>query len=504
MKKDDDITDLEKDEENIPENGGGDEDTDLKSLIKKAQEELGELQQKIKAANIPVIILFEGWGASGKGYIISKLISELDPRGFKVYTTGAYTSDEKRYPPMKRYWTKIPQYGQISIFDRSWYRDVSISFVEDGISNLETEHRFDDILDFEEQLADDGYVILKFFLKISKKEQKKRFEKLELNPSTRWRVTENDWRHHRMYSEYKNAFETMIQKTGKNYAPWHEVDACSKKRAVFEICRITEETFKAALLREKIKTAGEVRINPKIPVMPQKKLNQVNLCVKLEDEVYSQKLDSAQRRLFELHNLLYQKKIPLIIVYEGWDAAGKGGNIKRLTDGLDPRGYEVIPVGAPTPPELYRHYMWRFWNSLPKDGHIAIYDRSWYGRVMVERIEGFCTEEQWKRAFDEMNRFELTLRNWGAIIIKLWIHIDANEQLRRFTERQNTPQKQWKITDEDWRNRNKWELYETAVDDMLRYTNTSFAPWVIIEGNDKKYARVKALTSVIDHIVGSI
>jgi len=201
-----------------------------------------------------------------------------------------------------------------------------------------------------------------------------------------------------------------------------------------------------------------------------------------------------------LHNILYQKKIPLIIVYEGWDAAGKGGNIKRLTDGLDPRGFEVIPVAAPTPPELYRQYLWRFWGSLPKSGHIAIYDRSWYGRVMVERLEGFCTEAQWKRAFDEMNHFELSLKRWGAVIIKFWLHIDSDEQLRRFTERQNTPEKQWKITAEDWRNREKWTQYEQAVGDMLMYTNTDYAPWVVIESNNKKYARVAAIKAVIKQI----
>lgn len=195
---------------------------------------------------------------------------------------------------------------------------------------------------------------------------------------------------------------------------------------------------------------------------------------------------------------MYRRRIPLIVVYEGWDAAGKGGNIKRLTDGLDPRGYEVIPVGAPMPSELYRHYLWRFWNSLPKNGHIAIYDRSWYGRVMVERIEGFCTEEQWKRAFDEMNHFELDLYEWGAVIIKFWLHIDQNEQLNRFNERRNSEDKKWKITDEDWRNRSKWDLYEKAVDDMLYYTNTDYAPWVVIESNNKKFARLKAIDAVVE------
>ncbi len=477
------------------------EKINYKELLKEVTERLAPLQQKIKAAKIPVIVLFEGWGASGKGYIIEKLISQLDPRGCKVFTTGAVTEDEKRFPLMRRYWAKIPEYGWISVFDRSWYRDVSISAVEDGISDTDIKRRFYEINDMEKQLTDDGYVLLKFFLRISKNEQKKRFEELENNPATSWRVTADDWRHHRMYGEYEQAFDKMIKETNSNPdAQWITVNAKNRKKAAYEVCCIFEKACLAALAREKIKTADSIRIDSSILTMPIKPLSEYDLSAKLDNDEYKQRLKAAQDRLFYLHNLLYRRRIPLIIVYEGWDAAGKGGNIKRLTEGLDPRGYEVIPTAAPTPPELYRQYLWRFWNSLPKSGHIAIYDRSWYGRVMVERLEGFCTEAQWKRAFDEMNHFELSLRKWGAIIIKLWLQIDKDEQLARFTDRQNTPEKQWKITDEDWRNREKWDVYEVAVNDMLKYTNTDYAPWVVIESNDKKFARVKAIETVVEHI----
>lgn len=473
------------------------EESDIKKLTQTVQKKLAGLQQQIKEAKIPVIILFEGWGASGKGSIIGTLITELDPRGFKVYTTGSPTSNELRFPPMRRYWTKIPEYGRMSIFDRSWYRDVSISAVEDGISDKEIDRRFADILNLERQLSDDGYILLKFFLHLSKKEQKKRFETLEANRATSWRVTADDWRHHRMYAEYSRAFLDMIFRTDREYAPWIQIDAKNKKQASYEVCSHVESALEAALKRQRATSAPCIRTDDQIKAIPTGQLHSYDLSVSIDDEDYKTALKTAQARLFELHNMMYQRRIPLIIVYEGWDAAGKGGNIKRLTDGLDPRGYEVIPVAAPTPPELYRHYMWRFWNSLPKNGHIAIYDRSWYGRVMVERIEKFCNDEQWKRAFDEINHFELNLCDWGVVIIKLWLHIDRDEQLVRFNERQNSDDKRWKITDEDWRNRSKWDLYENAVDDMLRYTNTENAPWVVIESNDKKFARVKAINAVI-------
>ena len=207
-----------------------------------------------------------------------------------------------------------------------------------------------------------------------------------------------------------------------------------------------------------------------------------------------------QKKLGELHNRLYRKRIPLIIAYEGWDAAGKGGNIKRITGALDPRGFEVHPIASPEPKEKARHYLWRFWTRLPKTGHIAIFDRTWYGRVMVERIEGFCGTNDWQRAYNEINEFEKELVDWGAVVIKFWVQIDKDTQLARFKERENTPEKRWKITDEDWRNREKWEEYESAIDEMMQKTSTAYAPWHVLESVDKKYARIKALKIVIEEL----
>ncbi len=472
--------------------------------IKAAQDRLAVLQQKIKELSIPVVILFEGWGASGKGAIISKLINTLDPRSFKVYTIGEPNADELRRPLMWRYWNKIPEYGKMSVFDRSWYRDVSISRVEGEMTGGELDKRFREINEFEAQLTDDGYVLLKFFLSISKKEQRRRFTALEADRATKWRVTAADWKHHRDYDRYEEAFDEMRRRTNRDYAPWIVIDAKKRKDATLRVFEETISTLenRIALNSEPRPSADllPIKTRPEITPLPIAPLDAYDLNVSYDEATYKDELKKAQKRLFELHNRLYQTRTPLIIVYEGWDAAGKGGNIRRLTQGLDPRGFEVNPVSAPTPQELHHHYLWRFWNSLPKNGHIAIYDRSWYGRVMVERIEGFCTTEQWKRAFDEMNRFEDSLREWGAIIVKFWMQIDKEEQLRRFEERMNTPEKRWKITDEDWRNREKWDEYVVSVNDMLKYTNTEYAPWIVIESNDKKYARIKTIQSVINQI----
>ena len=229
-------------------------------------------------------------------------------------------------------------------------------------------------------------------------------------------------------------------------------------------------------------------------------LGTIDLSKSLTKEEYIRDLIRYQLQLRALAYQLYVQKRPLVIVYEGWDAGGKGGNIKRITEKLDPRGYEVFPIAAPQGEDKTHHYLYRFWRRLkpPDEKQILIFDRSWYGRVMVERLEGFCTEDEWKRAYREINEFERQLVDFGTILAKFWIQISKEEQLRRFESRQETPYKAWKLTDEDWRNRQKWDLYEEAINDMLLKTSTLTAPWTIVEGNCKWYARIKALRTLVD------
>ncbi len=494
---------------------------------KALREKLAATVRKARELKIPTVVLFEGWGASGKGYMIEKLISELDPRGFKVWSIGAAIGEELRYPMLKRFWDKLPSNGKMSIFDRSWYREVSISRVEDRIKSKIIDRHFRDIYEFEKQLTDDGCNIIKIFLHISKKEQERRFELLESSDATKWRVNQDDHKRHKKYDEYYETFSEMVERTDSDFAPWYVLDAHDKKITAEAVCRIVLDSLERAISAKSSRTADmdktdfcideelaekshfnpiptEIRTDPSIKPLKIKPLDEYDLSLDLPEELYKKQIKSLQKQLFELHNELYMKKIPLIIVFEGWDAAGKGGAIKRLTSGLDPRGYEVVPIAAPTPTELSYQYLRRFWTALPKTGHIGIFDRSWYGRVMVERLEGFAKFSEWTRAFDEMNKFERTLSDSGAIIVKFWLHIDDDEQLRRFNERMNNPEKQWKITDEDWRNREKRLKYHIAVDQMLALTNTSCAPWTVVEANSKRFARVKVLETVISSIRGRI
>lgn len=474
---------------------------EYKPESRKLKEELAMLQLKLREKKLPVIILFEGWSAAGKGSLISDMILTLDPRNFKVYSTMPPTAEEQRKPLMWRHWNVIPARGQMTILDRSWYQDVSIARIEQDLSEEDAFRRMDSIKTFERQLTDDGYLIIKFFLHISQKEQKKRLDRLEEDSNTSWRVTKQDRRRNRDYEEYYQVFDQMLEYTSTENAPWHPVSCHDKRSALIEIYHTVIDSINEALARkEQPKEVSPIDAHEKFNLVKMPRLADIDLDRHIDEEEYRRLLKKKQERLRELHNELYRKKIPVIVCYEGWDAAGKGGNIKRVAAALDPRGYEAIPIAAPTSEELAHHHLWRFWRRLPKTGHIAIFDRTWYGRLMVERLEGFCSEDDWHRAFTELNEFEQELHDWGAVIVKFWIHIDKDEQYRRFMDRQNTPAKQWKLTDEDWRNREKWDLYEEAVDDMLQLTSTDFAPWTIIESNDKKFARLKALTTLIDAI----
>jgi polyphosphate:AMP phosphotransferase len=491
------------------------EKVNLKKIVTKEEyrqqteslkKELSVLQQEMKQVKLPVIVVFEGWGTAGKGSAISKMILNLDPRGFKVYSITDPTTEEQRKPILWRYWNKIPAYGNFSIFDRSWYQDIFIGQLEKGVKKDEITRRTQSIRTFERQLHDDGYLIIKFFLHIDKKEQKKRLDKLKKDKNTAWRVTKIDRLRNEEYDRYYKVLDEMITHTDTSYAPWHLIGAHDTRSAMLDIYTVLVKSIKNAVARKKAKSEAPIAELPTITVpetfhlVQVPKLAEVSLDKSLTDEEYREELEEVQAKLHKLHNKLYQKKIPVIIGYEGWDAAGKGGNIKRVAAALDPRGYEVIPIAAPDKNELAHQYLWRFWNNIPKDGHIAIFDRTWYGRVMVERLEGFCSNEDWHRAYTEINEFEKELYDWGAILVKFWIHIDKDEQLKRFKDRENTPEKRWKITDEDWRNREKWDQYEVAVNDMLQYTSTDFAPWNIIESKDKKFARIKAIKILIHEI----
>lgn len=464
---------------------------------------LMSLQQDIRALNIPVAIVFEGWDKAGKATMLGELLEGLDPRGYQVHVMGGPTGEEKRYPPARRYWTAMPAQGHISLFLGSWYGEVSTACLRDKGVRKPTEDQYAQIAQMESQLICDGTLLIKLFFNISKKEQKRRQKALASNRATRWRVTREDLRQNERYEEMMQLFDAMMAHTHFDGALWHVLRSDDKRAVKRQLYEIVIDAFEKAIAgRKSNDRQWDTPTLPHVKSIPTSPIPSLSSFVTNQptNPDYKEAIDQAQKKLRKLHGELYQRQIPLVLCFEGWDAAGKGGCIRRLTSALDPRGFQVIPIAAPTPEEKSHHHLWRFWKTLPKDGHIAIFDRSWYGRVMVERIEGFCTEHQWRRAYEEMNQFEHELYAHGAVIRKFWLQIDNGEQLRRFESRQETPEKQWKITDEDWRNRDKWPQYEQTVNEMLQRTHTDYAPWVVVEADNKRFARLKVLNTVIEAI----
>lgn len=482
------------------------------------------LQRQVVEKKVPVLIVFEGWDAAGKGTLINELIAPLDPRGYQVVSTFAPNEEESLRPLMWRFWVRTPASGRLAMFDRSWYSRLLHERVDGKRRKSEVRDLCTAASSFERQLADDGNVIIKFFLHISKKEQKKRFAKLRKGSTTEWRVTKDDLKRHRQYDKYRDAMDEIIAATDSGVAPWTIVEAQDRRFAAVKIFETVVrrldshlrglEAAQAGKAKEAVKVAGKgkgkgknrVEVSENVPATGEggstdsSILDRVDTSLCLAKAKYDELLEARQKELRDLEHVIYVRRMPVVIVYEGWDAAGKGGNIRRLVQRLDPRGYEVVPVAAPNDEERAHHYLWRFWRRFPKAGHITIFDRSWYGRVLVERVEGFCSAEAWRRAYREINEMEQQMADFGAVMVKFWLHIDPDEQLRRFREREKIQYKQWKITAEDWRNRAKWPEYKAAVDEMLFRTSTPYAPWTVVESNCKYHARLKALETVIKAI----
>mgnify|MGYP000937002400 CR=1 FL=1 len=468
---------------------------DCKALLKARREELAGLQLRLKEARLPVIVLLEGWGAAGKGSAIRSLIKELDPRFYKVLCVGMPTEEEQRWPFLKRHFASIPEEGKLLFLDSGWMDETVRLRLRGDLSDAEYARRLESINTFERQLTAGGYLLVKFFFHLDAESQLHRLQKLDRDKDTAWRVSENDWRQNKNYDRTLAAFDDYLEATGPAWAPWKILDGAqdsvkTQLDAADWLCRSIENALKSR----------PVPVQPERswPLIAMPRLADVKLDKTVSEEKYEEQLKKYRERLAALHNELYRKKVPVVIVYEGWDAAGKGGNIKRVAQALDARAYTIFPSPAPTKPELAHPFLWRYWTRLPKAGHVGMYDRSWYGRVLVERVEGFATPAEWSRAYDEINEFERELVRWGAILLKFWVDVSPEEQLRRFQDREDDPAKQWKITKDDWRNREKYPQYKAAIDDMFRLTSTTFAPWIVLESDDKRYARIKALRIIVE------
>ena len=494
-----------------------------KQRVEVLREEILITQQEMRqCAKFPVIIYFAGVDGAGKGTNVNRLNEWMDPRWIITNAYGEPADIERERPRFWRYWRDIPAKGTIGLFLSGWYHNPVLDHVYGRTSQAEFDDSLDRILFFENALAADGALILKFWMHLSKAAQKRRLKSLENDPLSNWQVKEEDWQHWSMYDQFIAAAERIIMKTSTGHAPWTIVEGADFKYStltVAEIVRNAMEKRLEAIRREKKIHAvergepssrkknkrngssapsesagqGDAGTEPEPLITVLSRLNMSKALAKVD---YEKKILKYQARLGQLNRQAVEKNISTIMVMEGVDAAGKGGAIRRLIAALDARHYQVLQFAAPTDEERAHHYLWRFWRHLSRAGRMTIFDRSWYGRVLVERVEGFASEHEWRRAYAEINDFEEQLIEHGILLLKYWIHITSDEQLARFKSREETPYKRWKLTDEDWRNREKWNDYELAVNDMVQHTSTHIAPWVLVEGNDKRYARVKVIKTL--------
>ena len=472
--------------------------------LNKLRLELMKIQRKLQDTPNPIIIIIAGVDGAGKGQAIQLLNEWLDPRDLDTYSFWDLSEEVLQRPEFWRYWAALPRRGKITIWFGGWYSAPLIESVHGRLDKPGLEDALKDIRNQERTLADDGAVILKFWFHLTKSEQEQRLRDLYDNPEEHWRAMGDDWKHHSLYERFQSAATEIMGKTHEERCPWYFVPSADPLERNLTFATLLSQSLENVVRPTDSKRSPKLNPSPAYCPSPYRALAKVDLDQRLPRDLYESQLIEEQSRLHRLFWLAYEKRISTTLVFEGWDAAGKGGAIRRATAAIDPRLYRIVQVGPPTAEENDYHYLWRFWRDLPRDGRITIFDRSWYGRVLVERIEGFAKKEEWQRAYAEINEFEKEITQHGSVLLKFWIHISKEKQLNRFRSRQEIPFKQHKITDDDWRNRERWEDYEIAVNDMIAYTAETDTEWTLISGNNKRFARIQTIRTICCRLEAAI
>jgi len=463
------------------------EEPPLREALLNAQYDLAQ------AGRFPVLIVIGGVDGAGKGETVNMLNEWMDPRHIHTHAFPEPSDEERERPRMWRFWRALPPRGKIGIFFGAWHTQPILDRVYGRSSKAALAQAIAEIVRFEKMLTDEGVLILKFWFHLSKERQRRRLKALERDLKTRWRVTATDWERFKLYDKFRKVSEQYLLQTSKAEAPWVVIEGEDPNYRMLTVGRLLLEA-----MRERLAQKPVVRLPDRTPPMlPRTDRRDVlfglDLGKKIPRPKYERELERWQGRLNLLSRDPHFGELAVVAVFEGQDAAGKGGAIRRVTGALDARRYTGVPIAAPTEEERAQPYLWRFWRHLPRHGRFTIFDRSWYGRVLVERVEKLCSEYDWMRAYSELNDFEAQLVRHGIVLLKFWLEISKEEQLARFKAREKTSFKRFKITAEDWRNRKRWDAYHVAVCDMVDRTSTSAAPWTLIEANDKNHARIAVL-----------
>jgi polyphosphate:AMP phosphotransferase len=469
----------------------------VRSALLGAQKQLG-------GADLSVVVVIGGVEGAGKGDTVNLLLAWMDARGIETHALWDATEEERERPPMWRFWRVLPAQRRMGIFFGSWYTQPIIDHAFERTGRSRFDQSLERIVEFERMLHHENTLLVKFWLHLSRASQKAHLKELEADPRHRWRVRKRDWKFFKRYDSFRAVSEHAIRRTSTGEAPWTIVEAADARYRNLAVTR----TLLAAL-QDRLKQAA-APAPPPAPPPPALRppavniINRLDMSLTIPRQTYETELLEHQGRLGLQVRRLTKAGRSLLLVFEGPDAAGKGGAIRRLTGAMDARFYQVMAVAAPTDEERAHPYLWRFWRTLPHLGRVAIYDRSWYGRVLVERVEGLCAPDDWQRGYGEINAFEEQLTDFGLLLLKFWLAITPEEQYRRFQDRETTPYKQYKLTAEDWRNRAKWDAYEAAACDMIEKTSTAEAPWVLVEANNKEHARIKVIRTVVEHLEANL
>ncbi|SDH16543.1 polyphosphate:AMP phosphotransferase [Pseudomonas benzenivorans] len=461
------------------------------------REALLEAQYELKQqGRFAVIILISGIEGAGKGETVKLLNEWMDPRLIQVSTFDQQTDEELARPPAWRYWRQLPPKGRIGVFFGNWYSQMLQGRVHGKFKDAVLDQAVAGAERLERMLCDEGALIFKFWFHLSKKQMKARLKALQDDPLHSWRISPLDWQQSKTYDKFVRYGEHVLRRSSRDYAPWYVVEGADEYYRSLTVGRILLEGLQAALDNGQQRHLQPHTAPLTLSLDQRGLLDSLDMSQTLDKEDYQIQLVAEQARLSGLMRDKRMRKHALITVFEGNDAAGKGSAIRRVAAALDPRQYRIVPVAAPTEEERAQPYLWRFWRHIPARGKFTLFDRSWYGRVLVERVEGYCSSADWLRAYGEINDFEEQLTDAGVVLVKFWLAIDQDTQLQRFKEREQTPFKRFKITEDDWRNREKWPLYRDAVNDMVDRTSTEIAPWTLVEANDKRFARIKVLRTI--------
>ncbi|MGE3333062.1 MAG: polyphosphate:AMP phosphotransferase [Rhodospirillaceae bacterium] len=469
-------------------------DGEFRKLKDDLRLDLIELQQKIRnKAQFPVIIVLAGVKGAGVIDTLNVINTWMDPRWVETHAFDAPSDEESERPPFWRYWRSLPAAGAMGLYLEGWYGELL------GLDPKRPVGRGDDrlrhIAAFEQTLADDGALILKFWLHLSERHHRKCQEDDGEDPIFGIRPADHAWRPQPPYSVYVKTAAHVIASTNTDRAPWHIVGGRDANQRRFEILDILRKSFAAHLKRmARAPKNGRAATARKAPAHDI--LAAIDLTRAMSDEDYERAFHEQQSRLYKAQQAARAANISTVLAFEGWDAAGKGGAIRRLAYGLSAYNYKIVPIAAPSDEERKHHYLWRFWRALDRAGHITIFDRSWYGRVLVERVDNLIPKAAWQRAYDEINTFEEELTAFGIVLLKFWLHIGRDEQLKRFKDRDKDPAKKWKLTADDFHNRKNWNAYVAAVNDMVKRTSTDAAPWHLVPATCKKFARITVMDTV--------